>query len=212
MKMTGALAQNAQRLGEFDLGWVEGVVFDLDGTLIDSAPDLAVALNLVLEMKGLEPLETAQVRFMIGAGVAKLIERGFRARNVEMKADELDPELLDAFLSYYNAHADDLTKVYPGGVVAVKNATLDIKDKEFLVLVGPSGSAMSSTKACSTPISLPPGRLKSKLPASGAPPGRRCRLFTTPKANASGPEYLNFSQANYIRPEWIFLFPDSDSR
>jgi phosphoglycolate phosphatase len=111
------LQENAAKAGRLEFDWVRAVVFDLDGTLIDSAPDLAAALNLVLEMRGLEPLETAQVRFMIGAGVPKLIERGFRARGErgeEVLAESLDPELLDAFLSYYNAHADDLTKVYPG--------------------------------------------------------------------------------------------------
>jgi len=94
--------------------WPEAIIFDLDGTLVDSAPDLAVALDLVLEMRGLEPLEVDEVRYMIGAGVPRLIERGFRARGVEMNADSLDEELLDAFLSYYDAHSADLTKIYPG--------------------------------------------------------------------------------------------------
>lgn len=102
-------------------GWPEAIVFDLDGTLIDSAPDIAAALNLVLEMKGHEPLEVGDVRFMIGAGVQKLIERGFRARGVELDAANLDEELVDAFLSYYNAHGADLTKMFPGAYLLLEN-------------------------------------------------------------------------------------------
>ena len=59
----------------------EAVIFDLDGTLIDSAPDLGAALNLALGTRGLAPLPVEDVRLMIGAGVPKLIERGFRARS-----------------------------------------------------------------------------------------------------------------------------------
>jgi phosphoglycolate phosphatase len=104
----------AKMIKNEDYSWLEAVVFDLDGTLLDSAPDLTAALNLVLEMDGLEPLGVDSVRYMIGAGVPKLIERGFREHGVKLDAASLDPELLDAFLSYYNAHAADLSKVYPG--------------------------------------------------------------------------------------------------
>ncbi len=102
------------KLREKDFSWLEAVVFDLDGTLVDSAPDLTAALNLVLEMEGLGALDVDTVRYMIGAGVPKLIERGFREHGVKLDATDLDSDLLDAFLSYYDAHAADLSKVYPG--------------------------------------------------------------------------------------------------
>ncbi len=104
----------AQKIAKGDYSWLEAVVFDLDGTLLDSAPDLAAALNLVLEMQGLSALDVDKVRYMIGAGVPKLIERGFREHGVKLDAENIDADLLDAFLSYYNAHAADLSKVYPG--------------------------------------------------------------------------------------------------
>ena len=103
-----------EKMKNQDYSWLEAVVFDLDGTLVDTAPDLTAALNLVLEMEGLEPLEADTVRYMIGAGVPKLIERGFRERGVTLDANNLNADLLDAFLSYYDAHAADLSKVYPG--------------------------------------------------------------------------------------------------
>ena len=52
------------------------IVFDLDGTLVDTAPDLVAALNFVLEREGLPAVPVASARNMIGAGARKLIERG----------------------------------------------------------------------------------------------------------------------------------------
>jgi len=104
----------AKQIAKGDYSWLEAVVFDLDGTLLDSAPDLAAALNLILEMQGLSALDVDKVGYMIGAGVPKLIERGFREHGVNLDAENLDADLLDAFLSYYDAHAADLSKVFPG--------------------------------------------------------------------------------------------------
>ena len=56
------------------------IVFDLDGTLVDTAPDLIAALNYVLDREGLPPVPMASARNMIGAGARKLIERGWRQR------------------------------------------------------------------------------------------------------------------------------------
>ena len=55
------------------------IVFDLDGTLVDTAPDLITALNYVLDREGLPPVPMASARNMIGAGARKLIERGLEA-------------------------------------------------------------------------------------------------------------------------------------
>ena len=52
------------------------IVFDLDGTLVDTAPDLISALNFVLDREGLPPVPLQSARNMIGAGARKLIERG----------------------------------------------------------------------------------------------------------------------------------------
>lgn len=87
------------------------LVFDLDGTLIHSAPDLAAALNHVLDEADRETVSLHQVTQMIGDGVAKLVERGFDATG---GAPE-DPEHhLDRFHHHYNNAAADLTTLYPG--------------------------------------------------------------------------------------------------
>ena len=78
------------------------IIWDLDGTLIDSAPDLAQALNTLLREQGYASLEEDQVRTMIGNGLAKLIERGFKAAGVEMRGSQLQ-NLVPRFMMIYSA-------------------------------------------------------------------------------------------------------------
>mgnify|MGYP001161016501 FL=1 len=87
------------------------LVFDLDGTLINSAPDLTAALNKVLTEAAREPVTLHQVTQMIGDGVAKLVERGFAATG----GAPGDPgHQLDRFHHHYNNATADLTELYPG--------------------------------------------------------------------------------------------------
>jgi phosphoglycolate phosphatase len=89
------------------------LVFDLDGTLIDSAPDIHAALARVLADEGQPPLDLATVRGFIGNGVPKLIDRAMAARrepaNPSRRAD-----LIARFLAHYEAASADLTTMYPG--------------------------------------------------------------------------------------------------
>jgi phosphoglycolate phosphatase len=72
------------------MSWPKAILFDLDGTLIDSAPDLARSVNAILAREGLGPLEVEAVRNMIGNGIRKLVERAFEACGVVLEAHELD--------------------------------------------------------------------------------------------------------------------------
>ncbi len=86
------------------------IIFDLDGTLIDSAGDVHSAVNRMLRHNGRPPLSLAEVKTMIGDGAAKLIERALAAR------PGAPVELADAvgqFLGFYEAHATVFTTVYP---------------------------------------------------------------------------------------------------
>lgn len=65
----------------------DAVVFDLDGTLLDSAPQIALAVNAVLMQEGLAPLPLAAVQRMIGRGAAHLVEQAFGARGRWFNAD-----------------------------------------------------------------------------------------------------------------------------
>ena len=66
------------------------VVFDLDGTLVDTAPDLIAALNFVLDREGLPPVPLKSARNMIGAGARKLIERGLELEGRVMSVADVD--------------------------------------------------------------------------------------------------------------------------
>jgi phosphoglycolate phosphatase len=85
------------------------VVFDLDGTLVDSAPDLAAALGVVLSAAGRAPLPVEAVRGLIGEGARQLLDRAFRATGA--------PAVRDPFSEFQAAYAACLcerTVVYPG--------------------------------------------------------------------------------------------------
>jgi phosphoglycolate phosphatase len=97
----------------------QAIVWDLDGTLVDSAPDLATALNTVLDMRGFFTLSVNEVRPMIGNGVAKLVERGFNAVGMRPDAAQLD-QLVTMFVSVYKTCATDNTHPYPGVVEALQ--------------------------------------------------------------------------------------------
>ena len=88
------------------------IVWDLDGTLVDSAPDLASALNTVLDMRGFFTLSLYEVRKMIGNGVPKLVERGFNAVGVRPDPAQLD-ELVALFVKEYKTCATEYTRPYP---------------------------------------------------------------------------------------------------
>jgi len=87
------------------------LIFDLDGTLVDSLPDLRAALNDTLREIGKAPLSRAAVRRMIGDGTAALVARGLAARAVPEAALE---ERLARFLAFYEADPVARTRLYPG--------------------------------------------------------------------------------------------------
>ena len=90
----------------------EAIVWDLDGTLVDSAPDLTLALNTVLDKRGFAGLSLATVRTMIGNGVPKLVERGFNAIGMRPEPEQLDV-LVSMFVEEYRACATENTRPYP---------------------------------------------------------------------------------------------------
>lgn len=89
-----------------------GLIFDLDGTLIDSAPDIHNAINRVLLEEGLDTLSFAQVRGFIGNGVGVLIQRCAGA--LGHAEDKVLQDKLAARFSEIYESAHGLTKLYPG--------------------------------------------------------------------------------------------------
>jgi phosphoglycolate phosphatase len=91
------------------------IVFDLDGTLVDSKEDLAVAVNVAIGSFGFPPLPHREIYGYIGDGAAALIRRA-----LPPERDGLLPQVLDRFLSYYRRHLLDTTRPYPGVVDALR--------------------------------------------------------------------------------------------
>jgi phosphoglycolate phosphatase len=95
------------------VAYPSAIVWDLDGTLVDSATDLATALNALLTEQGKHTHTVANVRPMIGGGVAKLIERGFRAAGTPLDETKV-AALLPRFMDIYTACATQNTALNPG--------------------------------------------------------------------------------------------------
>ena len=89
------------------------VVFDLDGTLVDTAPDLINALNYVLAREGLPPVPLHSARNMIGAGARRLIERGLELEGRAASVEDIT-RLLSDFIDYYAAHIADASRPFEG--------------------------------------------------------------------------------------------------
>ncbi len=102
------------------------VVFDLDGTLVDSAPDIHAAANALLAQNSLDPLPYEQVKSFVGNGIPKLVERVMRASRIEYSA-ERHADLNASFLTLYSAKPADLTVLYPGVYEMLKS----LKDRGY---------------------------------------------------------------------------------
>ena len=89
------------------------VVFDLDGTLVDTAPDLINALNFILAREDLAPVPLHAARNMIGAGARKLLERGLELEGRTVSLAELD-RLTDDFINHYAEHIADASRPFDG--------------------------------------------------------------------------------------------------
>jgi phosphoglycolate phosphatase len=89
------------------------LVFDLDGTLVETAPDLVGTLNVLLAREGIAPVALDQARNLIGQGARALIARGFAASGPPLATARLD-SLFDDFIDHYLAHIADESRAFPG--------------------------------------------------------------------------------------------------
>lgn len=99
------------------------MLFDLDGTLIDSAPDLADAVDFTLRHHGFAPAGEARVRQWVGNGARRLVRRALAAVQ-SVGEDDVDEALLDeALIHFFGAYSSDCctrTRVYPGVMEALE--------------------------------------------------------------------------------------------
>ena len=92
------------------------IVFDLDGTLVDTAPDLTNALNDVLTRRGYDPVPRAAIRAAVGRGALAMIEEALRMARAQ---DDMD-QMLAEFLVHYEANIATESRAFPGAVAALE--------------------------------------------------------------------------------------------
>ena len=100
------------------------IIFDLDGTLIDTAPDLIATLNVILTREGFAPVALDEARNAIGAGAKPLLQRGLAKHGNAVSPARLDA-LYGEYLDYYAAHIADHSRPFPG-----LSAALDTLEKD----------------------------------------------------------------------------------
>jgi phosphoglycolate phosphatase len=96
----------------YQYGIMRTIVFDLDGTLVDTAPDLISTLNFVLTGEGLSLVAYDDARRMIGGGARRMIERALIAQSRNVPGAELD-RMLQVFIDHYSAHIADRSRPFP---------------------------------------------------------------------------------------------------
>jgi phosphoglycolate phosphatase len=106
------------------------IVFDLDGTLAETAPDIIATLNIILVQEGLSPVGTEKARDLVGAGARALIERGFKLHGASLTPEHLEI-LFQRFLMIYADRVADESYLYPG----VVDALGQLEDAGFVLAV-----------------------------------------------------------------------------
>lgn len=106
------------------------VVFDLDGTLVDSAPDMCATVNRMLRASGLPGIDVSQARSFIGDGIAMFVERAWRAAGPGLSGAERDATV-SAFIAAYEHAPAVLTRPYPG----VTETLTELERRGFVLAV-----------------------------------------------------------------------------
>ncbi|QLF70730.1 phosphoglycolate phosphatase [Peteryoungia desertarenae] len=100
------------------------IVFDLDGTLIDTAPDLVASLNYTIAACDLEPVTFADLTHLVGQGARMMIRRAFDLRDRTLSEDQV-PMLLMRFIEHYQSAMPGESKPYPGLLDALERLKLE---------------------------------------------------------------------------------------
>lgn len=160
------------------------ILFDLDGTLVDTLPDLTASLNRTLAAAGLQPFATSEVAEMIGDGMAALLTRALARRN-----QPLDPALLARFHADYRAASAVASRPYPGTIetlaalassgwlLAVATNKPEAPARNLLQALDIAKFFAAVGGGDSFPVRKPdPGHLLLTLAAAGGDPSRATML------------------------------------
>lgn len=94
------------------------ILFDLDGTLVDTAEDLAAAMNHALVRAGRRTIAPERVRSLVGHGARAMLVRGFEETGGAVTPQDMDRHI-ETFLDYYRAHIADFSRPFPGVLDAI---------------------------------------------------------------------------------------------
>ncbi len=160
------------------------LALDLDGTLVDSAPDLAAAMNRLMAARGLAPFSLAEVTAMVGDGVQVLLNRAFAARGATP-----DAAALASYSADYGAHFAVETRPYPGAEAALTRLAAagwrlavctnkpEKMARDVLAATGLAGFFAAVGGGDSFPTRKPdPAHLLATLAAAGADPARAAMI------------------------------------
>ncbi|HEX3430507.1 MAG TPA: HAD-IA family hydrolase [Rhizomicrobium sp.] len=89
------------------------LIFDLDGTLVDTAPDILIALNVVLVREGRRPVTRTDLKHLVGHGAGTMLAEAFRQTGADLP-DARAPALIDDYIAHYRAHIADESRPFPG--------------------------------------------------------------------------------------------------
>ena len=107
---------------------IDSIIFDLDGTIIDSGPDLLDSLNFVLNKKKLPSISDNVIGNLVGGGASAMIKKGYDYLGKKIGDDEV-AELVEVFLEYYFKNCSKKTKIYSG----IQNFIIDMKKKNLKI-------------------------------------------------------------------------------
>lgn len=92
---------------------IPSLIFDLDGTLVDTAPDLLSALNIVLQREGRRAVNRAELRYLVGYGAPVMLKEAFRMTGPPCDPGRL-PGLIDDYIAHYKKHIAVASRPFPG--------------------------------------------------------------------------------------------------
>lgn len=160
------------------------VVFDLDGTLAETAGDLVGTLNAILEQESLKPLPLENARDMIGAGAKALIQRGFSAAGEDLDSARLE-RLFAEFLDHYGRNICIHSHLYPGVLTALDELSergfrlavctnkVEVHAVELLTLLGVAGRFTAICGRHTFPFFKPdPRHITMTVEQAGGDPAR----------------------------------------
>lgn len=178
MSATHAAGREASRLDGYT------VVFDLDGTLVETAPDLIAATNHVLGLAGLGTIDPAQIRPFISFGARSMIREGLRLHGRTLPDPEIEG-IFSAFIAHYSHNIAALSHPYPGlgsaldrivaqgGQLAVCTNKSEVLARKLLEALGLLGRFRALAGYDTFPVAKPhPEHLLGTIRLAGGEAGR----------------------------------------